>query len=354
MPSLVSLCMPSRNTRPFLDSRMDSIMSQSMTDWELIIVDDGSTDGSWEFFKDWQSRDTRIKLFHGPRQGLYPGWNDAIRRANGEFVYIATSDDSMAPDCLEKLVAALQTHPSCSLAHCTLRVIDEHDNDSRCDWYSNGPFLKSTGNLASKRHIRSAPFDGLLHLTGASVYASMTQLLIRRTVFDSIGLFKPDWGPMGDFNWNMRASLAFSTVHVPDTWGGWRLHSGQATAKADKLNFYQNTQEMIDHAVDVSLPFLPTAIHKPLLKSWKHYFNARRFWWEDQPETKKTPKTKLARLRTVLRKLGTGNPVARDYFLWKLGLSDDFVAEPSQLVERWYRRFELGAPFSIERTTSSQ
>jgi hypothetical protein len=52
-------------------------------------------------------------------------------------------------------------------------------------------------------------------------------------LFDRIGYYQKDWGAVGDFHWNLRAGLAASTVHVPETWGGWRIHSAQATAGSD-------------------------------------------------------------------------------------------------------------------------
>ena len=84
--------------------------------------------------------------------------------------------------------------------------------------------------------MRRAPFDGLLHLRGRAVYTSITQLLIRRSLFDRIGHFDSRWGSVGDFNWNMRAGLVTNTVHVPDTWGGWRIHASQATALNDFMS----------------------------------------------------------------------------------------------------------------------
>ena len=101
-----------------------------------------------------------------------------------------------------------------------------------------------------------APFDGLLHLSGATVYTSITQLLIRRNLFDKIGLFESRWGSIGDFNWDMRAGLVANTVHVPDTWGGWRIHGGQATARVDyySIEHERRIQEMIDCAIGTMKP----------------------------------------------------------------------------------------------------
>ena len=303
MTPQVSICLPSLNTRPFLGERMDSILSQTLQDWELIIVDDGSTDGSWEFFQQWQKKDSRIQLHRGPKQGLYPGWNDAIRRATGEYVYIATSDDTMAPDCLEKLCEALSDQADCGLAHCTLRTIDERGDETEFELYENWPFVKSSSDMLHCRHLRLAPFDGLLHLVGTSVYASMTQLLIRRNLFTKVGMFESRWGSLGDFNWNMRAALVSNTVHVPDTWAGWRLHDTQATAqRLDKDEFAQNVRDDGPRHRFIDAPFTETisTIRVEILE--QVFQRTRRL--VDASKRFKTPSRDVCHAQSLSRKPG--------------------------------------------------
>lgn len=233
---MVSILLPNLNNRPFLEERIESIYRQTISDWELIIVDGFSEDGAWEFFKDLASRDERVKISQAPRQGIYAGWNECIRRATGRYVYFATSDDTMATDCLEKLSSALDQHPGCGLAHCDLRLFDESGQEIPKDWWWQGLFVQSSGDFVHRRHIRKAPFDGLLHLLGQMVYISITQLLIRRHLFSSIGLFPTNRGSIGDFEWVMRTTLTSDSIHLPDTWGGWRQHRQQATAHLDKTS----------------------------------------------------------------------------------------------------------------------
>ena len=230
----VSICLPNLNNRSFLEERLTTVYAQTLSDWELVVSDNYSDDGAWELFEAHARREPRMAIAQAPRSGMYENWNNCVRRARGEFVYIATSDDTMAPDCLEKLLAALEAHPECDLAHCSLRAIDEAGaiSDKQEWWSRRSSFARSSGELLRCPHVRRAPFDGLLHLLGKTVYTSITQLLIRRSLFERIGLFDARWGSVGDFNWGMRAGLIASTVHVPDTWGGWRIHASQATAGA--------------------------------------------------------------------------------------------------------------------------
>lgn len=251
MSPTVSICIPSRNTRPFLEERKASIIHQTFQDFEVIVVDDASIDGSWEFFEDWAGSDSRVQLHHGPGKGLYPGWNDCLRRASGEFVHVATSDDTMSLNFLEETVKALKQHPECSIAHGMLRQIDQDGNEIPGWWESSSVFSRAPKNSLHQSHIRTAPVDGLLHVLGRSVYVSVHQLVIRRTLFDEIGYFEDKWGSVGDFHWNMRAGLTSNVIHVPHVWAGWRQHPNQATSvvrqksSADK---HRVIDEMVDDA----------------------------------------------------------------------------------------------------------
>jgi hypothetical protein len=269
MTPLVSVLLPNLNNRRFLDERVETIFNQTLKDWDLVIIDNHSEDGAWEFFQTLPARDNRVRISQAPKAGLYPNWNNCVRQATGRYVYIATSDDTMPPDCLEKLVDALETNPQCDLAHCKLRLIDEHGHDAPDWWSQHSMFVLSAPALLEQRHLRLAPFDGLLHLSGETVYTSITQLLIRRTLFNRVGLFEARWGSVGDFNWCMRASLVGNTVHVPGTWGGWRVYSGQATAgvRIGSPEHYAQMNEMIEDAVTRSEAAVAAPI-RSRLKSW--------------------------------------------------------------------------------------
>ena len=232
MTPRVSICVPNLNTLPFLRERFDTIFSQTLGDWDLFVYDSHSDDGAWEFIQHLATRERRMRIAQGPREGPYPAWNECLRQTQGELVYIATSDDTMAPDFLEKMVAALDRHKDCELAHCPLVILDEHGTPvTNQSWPECTVFGDGIGELAHKPHVRKAPHDGLLQLTGRHAYLSITQLLIRRSLFSRIGNFPDKWGSTSDFNWEMKAGLVANTVHVPDTWASWRVHSKQATLR---------------------------------------------------------------------------------------------------------------------------
>lgn len=231
----VSIVLPTLNARRFLDERIASIQNQHYTDWEVIVVDSNSQDGTLERLQKWVSSDSRVRILQAPR-GLYACWNRGIAAARGEFVYIATSDDTMTPTFLSTMVATLDAHPSCGIAHCKLVITDDSGRpaDGMCwDYFPSSRFF---GPVNDRPHIRRAPHDGILHCGVQSVYTSVTQLLIRRRVFEKIGYFETNFGSLADFEWAMKASLVFDTVHVPLPLASWRLHDAQAT----NLSFFKS------------------------------------------------------------------------------------------------------------------
>src|ERR1700757_4041009 len=142
----VSVCLPNLNNRPFLEERLSTIFAQSFTDWELVIYDNFSDDGAWEFFQEAARSDDRIRIAQAAREGMYANWNNCVRAARGEYIYIATSDDTMASDCLEKLVEALDFQPDCDLAHCPLRMFDANGGELASNWWSHWSlFARSSG-----------------------------------------------------------------------------------------------------------------------------------------------------------------------------------------------------------------
>jgi len=209
---------------------MASIRQQTLTGWELIIVDSHSDDGSREILQRHVSADARIQLSDAPRDGIYRNLNRALERARGKYVYVATSDDTMAPDCLERMVAASEQNPDCGLCHCCLEIIDESGRPvGPDDAWSNYTVQQYFGDWIQRAHVRRAPHDGLLHLGFVTVYTSLTQLLVRRRVYEDLGLFRTDCGSHADFEWGLRVGLNENVVHVPRKLATWRRHRGQAT-----------------------------------------------------------------------------------------------------------------------------
>lgn len=226
---------------------METILAQTVKDWELIICDSYSDDGSWEFFQKFKS-DPRIRMYQVPREGIYAGWNECLRRATGEYIYIATSDDTMRPDCLERLVVPLARHPEVDIARCRCEIIDSAGKP--VVGYAR-PWDVFFGEWCEHPLICNGKTEFLLNAAFAStIWLSMTTILFRRRLLERTGLFRTDQGLVADNEWTLRACLASDIAFVPEKLATWRIHSNQASNQANPRQMAQFILEAMEHVLD--------------------------------------------------------------------------------------------------------
>jgi glycosyltransferase involved in cell wall biosynthesis len=153
----VSIILPSLNNRQYLEERLQTILDQTFLDWELVIIDNYSDDGAWELIKEFAQKDVRFRISQAPREGIYVNWNNCIRLTRGEYIYIATNDDTMTPDCLEKMVRGLEKHLECEICHVICQIIDSKGKEVKGYWNKLGA-SQFYGELMDKNHLRFAPY----------------------------------------------------------------------------------------------------------------------------------------------------------------------------------------------------
>lgn len=107
---LISILTPFKNTEAYLVECLDSICSQSYNNWELIIIDDHSTDASYKIVESYATQDERIKLFKNPGNGIIEALRFAYNQSNGSYITRMDSDDIMAFNRLELMLKDLKTH----------------------------------------------------------------------------------------------------------------------------------------------------------------------------------------------------------------------------------------------------
>lgn len=102
---MVTVVVPVYNVQQYLDETVGSVRAQAYPDWELILVDDGSTDASGSACDAWTSRDVRIRVIHKANGGVASARNAGLDMARGEWVLFLDGDDKLAPDALETALA---------------------------------------------------------------------------------------------------------------------------------------------------------------------------------------------------------------------------------------------------------
>jgi hypothetical protein len=241
----VSILLPCLNAREFLESRIDSLLAQTFSDWEAIVLDSHSTDGSWELFQSIGARDPRFKLNQIPREGVYAALNRGVQLASGEFLHIATCDDAMVPEFLNLMLEAFQRCPEAGIAACDVLLVDRNNQPLSAEQLVQHLPRTSINDLLDSGHVRTSrgkedrinyrppPHDSLLHFGGRSVYFSLTQLLIRTALAKSAPPFETTIGSVADFGWLIRLTNHIGTAHLPEKLAIWRFHGHQLSVDRD-------------------------------------------------------------------------------------------------------------------------
>lgn len=128
---IVSVIMPVHNAAEYVEKAVDSILGQTFNDLELIVIDDGSTDGSGEILDRYQETDNRVRVVHQENAGVADSLNAGIRLAKGIYVARMDADDISLPDRLEKQVAFMDAHPEVGVCGTACKLIGDGSGVTR-------------------------------------------------------------------------------------------------------------------------------------------------------------------------------------------------------------------------------
>lgn len=104
----ISVLMPVYNVENYLRQSIDSVLLQTYKNWELIIVDDGSSDDSGRICDEYAAEDERINVIHKSNMGLLSARRDGIKAARGDYGIFLDSDDFLEADCMERIVSEIE------------------------------------------------------------------------------------------------------------------------------------------------------------------------------------------------------------------------------------------------------
>lgn len=117
-PNLISVVVPCFEQAQFLEEALESVFQQIHTDWECIIVNDGSTDDTEKIARQWQLKDYRFKYLYQENQGLSTARNTGVKRSNGKYILPLDADDKIAPNYLELALKTFLKKPHVKVVYC--------------------------------------------------------------------------------------------------------------------------------------------------------------------------------------------------------------------------------------------
>lgn len=212
MTPTISILTPCYNARPYLPATWCSIKRQTFTDWEWIIWEDGSTDGSAEWLAELAARDSRVKVLMGERtKDPAAGRNRAAAHAKGKYLAFLDADDLWHPRKLQQQVQLLEANPKISITYCHIK-----------EFWSKSSNQTTPPPTVWPRH--PLPENALSTLLEKGNSVSPSTLLLRAECFPIIGPFTVGIAGLEDYEFICRAASKFSIRRTPGILAGYRMH----------------------------------------------------------------------------------------------------------------------------------
>lgn len=220
----VTVIIPSYNHEKYVAEAIQSVLEQSYQDFEIVIIDDGSSDSTVQIIKTFN--DSRIKLFcFSKNRGATVAINRGIKEAKGEFIAILNSDDVFVTKKLEKQVKFLDLNPQIGAVFSYAQFIDEDGKDiTNSEHHYAKVFLQENRSR----------FEWLNHFFYNGNCLCHPSILIRRECYDVVGNYDRRLAQLPDFDLWIRLCQKYEIFIIEENLIKFRIRSNQANVSADK------------------------------------------------------------------------------------------------------------------------
>ena len=265
----VSVIIPNYNHALYLAQRIESVLNQTYQDFEVIILDDCSTDNSQPIIRQYAAQDKRIRtVFNTTNSGSpFAQWNKGVRLAQGGYVWIAESDDYAETQFLEKLVPILMAHPNIGLIYSQSYNVDENSKilSSRLDW---------TADLDRKRWGKFFINSGINELSHYFLFKNTipnaSAVLMRKSTFLEVGGAHETMRLNGDKMTWTKMLLAADIGYWPEHLNFFRTHTQNVRSRTSYKNKLENFEWASFLTQNISIPYTHRdRFINVLLKEWK-------------------------------------------------------------------------------------
>jgi glycosyltransferase involved in cell wall biosynthesis len=251
----VSVIMPAHNAAATIAESMESILRQTYKNWELIIVDDGSTDNTFGVVRKYLD-DPRIKLIRCEKNaGMSTARNLGVAKASGEFIAFLDSDDLWMPTKLQKQIEYHKKNPNCRISHTDFR-----------EFYPSGKEKRPWRQFFASKHQKNGVL--LPHLYYDNLVATLT-VMMRRDIFINLGGFDTELFGVEDQDlWLKIAKLGYEFGYMSEVLSKYRM--SPTGASKDITRYKESVREFLVGRV-INDPKVPPAVKR---KAWANYYLA--------------------------------------------------------------------------------
>ncbi len=236
---LVSICIPAYNGTEFLEQCLQSCLAQTFQDYEIVICDDGSTDGTPDLIKKLTAGYSRVRFFQNPKNlGLVGNWNRCMEESRGAWIKFVFQDDYISNNCLETFVGAITGQTRLIVSKRNF-VLPEKASDDMKNYYTQ--VVRTLVNTNSNRGNYFGP-----QLISRIAVQNMAMNFIgepsltffRKECITELGLFNPHLKQICDFEFLLRVSSAHGLTYLPYKLCSFRIHSNTTTSTNVSDNYF--------------------------------------------------------------------------------------------------------------------
>ena len=227
---LVSVCVPAFNGAEFLADCLSSVLRQTEREFEVLVVDDASSDQTVSVAKEFARRDPRVVVHcFSERAGLVGNWNRSLQLAKGEWIKFVFQDDLLHPNCLaEQLHCARVSGLPFVMARRAF-LFEEGTSSDRRAFYTNHLDIPAIFGPST----RSIPAASVAHAAighfGINFFGEPTSALLHRRVFADVGVFSAALAMICDLEFWVRVGSRFGCAYVDEELSQFRVH-GRSTS----------------------------------------------------------------------------------------------------------------------------
>ena len=256
----ISIALPVCNAERYLAAAVSSILGQTFRDFELVAVDDGSTDGSLAILQNFARSDPRVQVISRPNTGIVGALNDAWRAARSPLVARMDADDISFPERFARQVAFLESHPSVVCLGAAVVYLDSVGDPVK-------PCPRALAHAALEAALLQGDGGALIH----------PAIMVRRSALAAVGGYRPEAQYVEDLDLYLRLARLGRLANLPEPLLFYRVHP-------TSINFTRNAgrratalRVLADAHRERGLPFDPAAVPSPA-QDWADVAAHDRDW----------------------------------------------------------------------------
>lgn len=243
----VTVCIPTYNGATYLRECLESILAQTFQDFEVLIVDDQSTDRTFQIAQTYATSDPRIRVVRNKDNlGLPGNWNQCALLAHGEWIKFLFQDDILEADCLERMLTVCG--PNTSMVTCKRKIIFEDDSkDMQDDFLRRIEKYDMDRIFCGEMEIPPESFcNAVLENWLGNFVGEPSAVLLHRSVFNRFGFFNSHLIQICDFEYWIRVASNTGLVYIPEFLAGFRWHSkGTTRVNLNSRKFRMHLDELV-------------------------------------------------------------------------------------------------------------